>query len=798
MSDSVRIEIDGRSLEAPRGSMVMQVADQHGIYIPRFCYHHKLSIAANCRMCLVEVEKSPKPLPACATPVTDGMKVYTRSPRALAAQKATMEFLLINHPLDCPVCDQGGECELQDLALGYGRSHSRYDQRKRVVGDEDIGPLVSTDMTRCIYCSRCVRFMAEVAGQPELGIVGRGEHSEVRTALKSALTSEVSANIIDLCPVGALNSKPFRFRSRSWDMLALAGLALHDGVGSHLHAHTLRGRVMRVVPREAEEINEIWLADRDRYSYLGLDQGRQLVPLVRDGDALRPAAWEEALERAAALLARTRDEHGPESIAVLASPSSSLEEGTLLVRLAACLGVSGIDHRLWRTSTRGHALPEPTLGSSVPAFAEPQTFLMVGCHLRLEAPVLNLRVRRAVLAGGTVHTLNPCAWSWNYPVHSNPALGLDGFVRALAAVEAAVRKTKGQSVPEETARLAQDSPLGSELLERMVRDLLQSPPTIVAGETALSHPDAEAVLALIDSLAEDLGGRVAVLAPGANARGLHRLGLLPGGDGSRPFDPWSDRIRARLVFGFQPEYDLPQPSRALNALERSDSVHITTHLGPESARRASVVLPLAAPFETPGGWMSLEGRVQEVHAAVPVAGESRPGWRILRDLGERLGGDEASFPKSFSTLVELRSPLPPPRPKNPHSRIPESGVAKSGAPSEGGGFVVLRTRAPYACDPLLRHAAALQETVIGRRGAALGLNPEDARRLGLAGERAGRVEIRDDGGRRIVADAVEDPAVPPGHVHLPIGSPALLEAACVDGRTVHLSPAVRPMQANAS
>ncbi len=792
MSDSVRIEIDGQSFEAPRGSMVMQVADRHGIYIPRFCYHHKLSIAANCRMCLVEVEKSPKPMPACATPVGEGMKVYTNSRRALEAQKATMEFLLINHPLDCPVCDQGGECELQDLALAYGRRHSRYDQRKRVVSDEDIGPLVSTDMTRCIYCSRCVRFTAEVAGQPELGIVGRGEHSAVRTALQSALSSELSANIIDLCPVGALNSKPFRFHARSWDMLALPGLALHDGVGSHLYAHTLRGRVMRVVPRENEEINEIWIADRDRFSHLGLEQGRQLVPLVRDGGTLRPAEWEEALDRAAGLLSDALRDHGPDTVALLAAPSTSLEEGTLLVRLAERLGTQGLDHRLWRTSVRGLTLPEPTLGQPATAFANPQTFLMVGCHLRYEAPVLNLRVRRAVLGGGGVHALNPCAWAWNYPVRSNPALGLHGFVHALAALHAAILERRGQPIPAGTSRLAKDSPLEKESLDRTVKDLLQDTPTLVVGEAALSHPDAETVLSLVYALAEVLGGRTAVVAPGANARGLHRLGLLPGGDGSQPFDPWSDRVRTHLLFGFQPEYDLPRPGHALAALARGTSVHVTTHLGPESARHATVVLPLAGCFETPGAWMSLEGRVQEAHAAVPVPGQTRPGWRILRDLGRRLGGDEATFPLDFPTLVELRSPLPPPRP--PAALAPPS---ERGAAARGEGFVVLRTRAPYACDPLLRHASPLQETVIGRRGAAMGLNPEDARRLGMSGGH-GRVEIRDDGGRQAVADATVDPAVPVGHVHLPIGSPALLDAGCTEGARLHLRLAVESLEASAS
>lgn len=788
MSETVHIEIDGRSLEAPRGAMVMQVADRHGIYIPRFCYHHKLSIAANCRMCLVEVEKAPKPLPACATPVTEGMKVFTRSPRALAAQKATMEFLLINHPLDCPVCDQGGECELQDLALAYGRSHSRYDQRKRVVPDEDIGPLVSTDMTRCIYCSRCVRFTSEVAGEPELGIVGRGEHSEVRTALRRVLSSEVSANIIDLCPVGALNSKPFRFHARSWEMLALPALALHDGTGSHLYAHTLRGTLMRVVPRDAEDINEIWLADRDRFSYLGLAHGRVTTPLVRESGALREASWDEALARSAALFTETLRDHGPEALALLASPSASLEEGALLVRLAERLGARGLDHRLWRASAHAGPSPEPGLAFPVAELDRPRPVLLLGCHLRHEAPILNLRLRRAVLGGGRVHALNPCAWPWNYPVVTNPALGEEGLAGALAAVYAEALRRKGGAVSSALEARAQGSPLAPDEAARIVDDLLSAPSAVIAGESLLLHPEADLLLALARGLAEAVGGSLSVIAPGANARGLHRLGVLPPSD--RPFDPWAPHVRLRLVFGFEPEHDVARAARATAALAEGRSIHVTTHLGPVTARHAAVVLPLAAPFETAGGWLSLEGRLQEVHASVPPPGESRPGWKILRDLGRLLGGGESEFPEDFASVVVLRSPLPPPAPSGAGTPVTDPAPPHA----SGSGFVAIRTRASYACDPLLRHAPALQETPIGRRDAAVGLHPDDARDLGLVAGRD-RLEIRDADGRVALVDWTPDPAVPRGHVHVPYGSPRLAEAAALDGRGLRLRPAARVTEA---
>lgn len=776
MSDIVHIEIDGQAFEAPRGAMVIQVADEHGIYIPRFCYHHKLSIAANCRMCLVEVEKAPKPLPACATPVTEGMKVLTRSSRALAAQKATMEFLLINHPLDCPVCDQGGECELQDLALAYGRSHSRYDQRKRVVADDDIGPLVSTDMTRCIYCSRCVRFSHEVAGVTELGILGRGEHSEVRTALRGALSSEVSANIIDLCPVGALNSKPFRFRARSWEMLALPGLALHDGLGTHLYAHTLRGRLMRVVPREAEDINEIWLADRDRFSYLGLEQDRVRQPLVREGTTLRPVEWEEALDRAAVLLEKTVQEQGADTVAILASPSASLEEGALLLRLGRRLGVTGIDHRLWRAGPGSGLSPEPSLAIAVRDFASPRSILMAGCYLRHELPLLNLRVRRAVLAGARVHALNPCAWPWNYPVCTNPALGSEGFGSALAAILRVALRRRGLAVPESVDRRATGCPLNDRVVQGIVDDLSQESAAIVVGEVLLLHPHADELMDVTRLIAQHTGASFSIVAPGANARGLHRLGLLPT---QAPFDPWASNLRLRLLFGFQPEYDVGATARALRALEETASIHVTSHLGPEAARTATVVLPLATPFETAGSWLSLEGRLQETHAMVPPPQGVRPGWMILRDLGRRLGGAPADFPDDFLKVVTLRSPLPGAS-AAPAPRVPELRHE----PRSSKGLVVIRTRAPHAADALLRHAPALQETPLGRAAAVVAIHPDDARELGLHDEDRERLELRDSHGHAARVGWRVDLAVPKGHVHLPLGSPSLDEAAFLEGMTV--------------
>jgi NADH-quinone oxidoreductase subunit G len=399
-NDIVNIEVDGKAVEARKGQMVIEVTDRIGTYIPRFCYHEKLSIAANCRMCLIEVEKAPKPLPACATPVAEGMKIFTRSPRAVSAQKATMEFLLINHPLDCPICDQGGECELQDLAMGYGRDISRYNDGKRVVRDKDIGPLVSTDMTRCIHCTRCVRFGQEIQGIQELGTTDRGERMQIGTYVETTVDHELSGNIIDLCPVGALNNKPYRYSARAWEMLQRPTVAPHDCVGSNLYAHVLRGTIKRIVPRENESINETWISDRDRYSYEGIYSGDRLPgPLVREGSGWRETDWESALELAAERLRAAGSKSG-----ILASPSSTVEEGFLLSKLARYLRTANIDHRLSRRdiSDQDHDALYPWLGMPITGIESQKSIFVVGSHLRHEAPIIAHRVRKAAVAGAAV------------------------------------------------------------------------------------------------------------------------------------------------------------------------------------------------------------------------------------------------------------------------------------------------------------------------------------------------------------------------------------------------------------
>ncbi|MDH3768510.1 MAG: NADH-quinone oxidoreductase subunit NuoG, partial [Gammaproteobacteria bacterium] len=442
--DDIKIEVNGVPMSARKGQMIIQVTDPAGVYIPRFCYHDKLSIAANCRMCLVEVEKAPKPLPACATPVTDGMKVFTKSAAAIAAQKATMEFLLINHPLDCPICDQGGECELQDLAMGFGRDVSRYNERKRVVADKDIGPLVSTDMTRCIHCTRCVRFTEEIAGLQELGTLGRGENMEIGTYIERSVDHELSGNVIDLCPVGALNSRPFRFRARSWEMMQQATVSPHDSVGSNLFAHTMHGKLLRVVPRPNEALNETWIADRDRFSYAGIYTDDRLeTPVFRVDGEFRPTDWATALQRVATRLGETAKEG---SLGVLAAPGATLEEHYLLQKLARDLGSNNIDHRL-------HAMdlgdddndpPFPWLGAAVAELESADAVLVVGSHIRHEVPVLAHRLRKAGLAGSQINFLNPAGFEYLFPVHEYAETPLSQLQPQLVALLGAVEAVTGR------------------------------------------------------------------------------------------------------------------------------------------------------------------------------------------------------------------------------------------------------------------------------------------------------------------------------------------------------------------
>ncbi|MDP9009700.1 MAG: NADH-quinone oxidoreductase subunit NuoG [Pseudomonadota bacterium] len=641
--DTVNIEVNGVPLKARKGQMIMQVTDPADIYIPRFCYHDKLTVAANCRMCLVEVEKAPKPLPACATPVTEGMKVFTKSPKAVAAQRATMEFLLINHPLDCPICDQGGECELQDLALGYGRDISRFSERKRVVKDKNIGPLVSTDMTRCIHCTRCVRFGAEIQGYPQMGATGRGEHMEIGTYIEHSVDHELSANIIDLCPVGALNNKPFRYHARAWEMTQAALVSPHDAFGTNLYAHVLRGKLMRMVPRENEELNETWIADRDRFGFEGMYSGDRISqPMLRIDGALQPVDWEVALTAAAEGLQKTAA-IAKTATGFLASPLATVEELYLLAQIAHGLGTANIDHRLRQLDFRAQEndAPYPHLGVTIADVARLEGVLIVGSDLRREMPMLAHRIRTAAVKGGAqVAFLNPRRFELMFPV-AGYLSSEAGMVGELIALVHAAAGAAGRPLP---------AGVGSATVTEAHRSLVAALShgtrhAVILGTLAQRHPAYSQLKALSAVLADLCGATVGCITEGANAAGAYLAGAVPhrnpGGApavtaGLTARQMLDAPLKAYVLFGgIDPAHDFAVDSGALASADLV--VAVTTHL-PESLRGVvHVVLPIGSFAETSGTYVNAEGRWQSWAGAAKLPGESRPGWKVLRVLANLLG-----------------------------------------------------------------------------------------------------------------------------------------------------------------
>jgi NADH-quinone oxidoreductase subunit G len=704
-SDTVTVTVDGVPMKARKGEMLIRVTDAHDIYVPRFCYHEKLPVAANCRMCLVEVEKAPKPLPACATPVMDGMVVHTRSPKAIAAQKSVMEFLLINHPLDCPICDQGGECELQDLAMGYGRDISRFNERKRVVKDKNLGPLVSTDMTRCIHCTRCVRFGQDIAGIQELGTTNRGEHNEIGTYVEKSVDHELSGNIIDLCPVGALNSKPFRFRARAWEMTQVPLVSPHDGLGTNTYGHVLRGRLMRVVPRHNDAINECWISDRDRFSYEGVySPDRLLKPMVRTRDgSWRESDWQTALEAAAGgLKAAPADRLG-----VLSGASSTVEEYSLLQQLAAGLGTANIDHRLRQVDFSGDAVDPamPSLGGSIAEIDSLQTLLVVGSNLRHELPVLAHRVRKAAMAGAKVWFLNPGEFEYLFPVAGQlvvaPSVQLAEINALLSAAGAGTISGAAAAVTDQH--------------RAMVEQLRgASGKAIWLGALALRHPQYAALRAAAQALAAATGAALGVLAEGGNAVGAHLAGVLPhraaGGvprvkAGLNVGAMLSSPLEAYLLWDMEPDADTLQP-RAMQSLRGATFVVAATpYVTDELKAVAHVLLPIGTFAETSGTYVNLEGQWQSFAGAAQPVGESRPGWKLLRVLGNLLGLDGFAEESSEQVRDQLRTLV---------ERTAAPVIAGTAPAALASGAATLADIALYQGDAIVRRASALQRTREGR------------------------------------------------------------------------------------
>ncbi len=667
-TDVINIEVNGVPLQAKKGAMIIHATDAAGVYVPRFCYHEKLTIAANCRMCLVEVEKAPKPLPACATPVAEGMKVFTRSRRAIAAQKATMEFLLINHPLDCPICDQGGECELQDLAMGFGRDISRFNERKRVVKDKNIGPLISTDMTRCIHCTRCVRFGQEIAGIQELGTLGRGEWMEIGTYIERSVDHELSGNVIDVCPVGALNSKPFRYRARAWEMTEHPLVGPHDSMGSNLSGHVLRGRLMRVVPRPNEAINETWIADRDRFSYEGIyADDRLLTPMVREGEQWQSVDWETALAAASNGIQSIVQRHGPAALGALATPSSTLEELYLLARLVRGLGSPNLDHRLRQQDFRDQESDPrfPWLGMEISEVERLDSLLLIGCNLRREAPILAHRVRKAATrSGARVAFLNPQRYEYLFPVSSYLTAADGELTSSLAGLVSAAAQKRKKPVPEHVRSVAATIRPTDE--QRATAALLFEGErrAIFLGALAARHPAFADLRQLAAALAEICGAQLAYVSEGANAAGAYLAGVVPhreaGGapaatTGMNARAMLESPLKAYLLLGaIEPALDLSAPQAATTLAAAECVVMLTPFVTDAMRRFAHVLLPMGTFAETSGTFVNAEGRWQSFLGAAHPVGESRPGWKVLRVLGNMLELARFDYLSSEAVRDELR------------------------------------------------------------------------------------------------------------------------------------------------
>jgi NADH-quinone oxidoreductase subunit G len=656
VTSMLHIEIDGKQIDVAEGGTVMDAADALGIYIPRFCYHRKLSVAANCRMCLVDVEKAGKPLPACATPVTDGMKVATKSDKAINAQKGVMEFLLINHPLDCPICDQGGECQLQDLAVGYGGSSSRYTEIKRVVVNKNLGSLIATDMTRCIHCTRCVRFGQEIGGVMELGQAARGEHSEIMPFISQTVDSELSGNMIDLCPVGALTSKPFRYTARTWELSRRVSISPHDGLGANLSVHTMQERVMRVLPRDNEAVNECWLADRDRFSYEALNSEQRLTtPMIKQDGVWRTADWQTALEYVAHGLSDIKTTYGADAIGLLATPHSTLEELYLLQKLARGLGSGNVDHRLRQSDFSADAAQcgAPWLGQSVESLAQSDALLVIGSTLRKDHPLLAHRLRQAVKHGAKLHLLNPVDDDLLCRVAHKAIVAPSAMVNALAQV----LKAAAQEKPIELGVAYRDALVNvtpNAAAQAMAQSLAAGQRiSIVLGNMAQHHPQAATLHSLALELARVLDARIGFLGEAANSVGAYVAGAWPQGAGMNAAQMLASPRQAYVLLNVEAELDSYDAQQALSAMMSAQMVVALTAFKHLAADYADVMLPIAPFTETSGTFINTEGRVQSFNAVVKPRGETRPAWKVLRVLGNLLNLPGFDYNNTEQVRAEL-------------------------------------------------------------------------------------------------------------------------------------------------
>ncbi len=749
----VEIEIDGKSVEVQQGSMVMDAAKKLGTHIPHFCYHKKLSIAANCRMCLVEVEKAPKPLPACATPVTPGMKVHTHSEKAVQAQKSVMEFLLINHPLDCPICDQGGECQLQDLAVGYGKTESRYSEEKRVVFHKNVGPLISMEeMSRCIHCTRCVRFGQEIAGVMELGMLNRGEHSEITSFVGKSVDSELSGNMIDLCPVGALTSKPFRYSARTWELGRRRSVSPHDSLGSNIVLQTKANQVLRTVPLENEAINECWISDKDRFAYEGLNSADRLrVPMVKQDNRWVQTDWETALNYIARSLNSIKADHGANSIAALAHPMASVEELYLLQKVIRGLGSGQVETRLRQQDISG-AAKAPWLGMKIAELSQLQRAFFIGSFLRKDQPLLAARVRAATKRGLKVTRLGASSEDWLMPIAANALATPSNWPAELAGVAAAVAQAKGVAAPSNAQISAQAQAVADSLMtgERKA---------VFLGAAAIAHPQFAQLHAYAQFIATQTGATLGFLPEGGNTVGAHLVHAVSetGVQGILAQAP-----KAVVLIQVEPSADLIDPQAAKAALAQAGTViAMTAFDSPELREVADVLLPVTPYSETSGSYVNAEGTLQSVQAAVRPLGEARPAWKVLRVLGNVLGLDNYYFNTSEEVLAEAL----------PTSFEAQLNNQTSATPAVTSLFTPAIERLAdvtiHSTDAIVRRAPALQLTQDAKRAVKLGLPSGLFAQLGLKEGDAVKVSQQ---GASVVVPATEEKSLIDGVVRLSAGT----------------------------
>ena len=741
----LEIEIDGKQIQVEDGSTVMDAASVAGVYIPHFCYHKKLSIAASCRMCLVQVEKAPKPLPACATPVTNGMKVWSHSELAVKAQKGVMEFLLINHPLDCPICDQGGECQLQDLAVGYGSTASRYQEEKRVVFNKNLGALVSTDMTRCINCTRCVRFTAEIAGEMELGQAFRGEHAEIMPFIEKTVDSELSGNIIDLCPVGALTSKPFRFAARTWELSRRKSVSPHDSLGANLIVQTKHDVVKRVLPLENEDVNECWLSDKDRFSYEALNGEQRLTtPMVKQGGQWKQVNWQAALEFAANGLRGIAHDHGAPAIGALGSPHATVEELHLLQKLVRGLGSQNVDFRLRQSDFRcdAHRLGTPWLGMPITGVKDLNRLLVVGSFLRKDAPLLAQRVRQAAKKGLHVSAIGPNAEQWLIPVRNRALVAPSAMVAVMAQVVVALSQEKGVEV---STALQGKLPVDVSDDARAIAQSLASGRKVAVwlGNLAVQHERYSELQTLAQEIARISGGSFGVIGEAANSVGGYLARAVPGEDGLNAAAMIEQQRKAYVLLGAEPDLDFANPVASLAAMRAAQLVVAMSAFDSPALREvADVLLPIAPFTETSGTFVNTEGRAQSFTAVARPLGEARPGWKVLRVLGNLLALEGFEYGDSEAVRAEALGGDIPARLDNELR-----GIVVNAALGENSRVERVADVPIHFADPIVRRAPSLQKTrdaaapvarIAPATIAALGLSDGDRVRVTQGG---GSVEL---------------------------------------------------------